>query len=325
MLRKTLLFLNCTIVLLLALASLVSYIAWFWPIELLAHFRLQYLIISLIISGILVFSRWKGYFQNRPLIIIALLLVGLNAVEIIPWYLPHSQQTTNNSSQSIRILQFNLNTQNDRFAEVTKVVREEKPDVALFIEVDKNAVDKLNTSLKDIFPYFYRSSGGGLALFSRLPLQNPKGDKLNGDSTNLLATLEVSGKPIQLIGVHPMVPIKPSTFQRRNRQLTVLSSYVRTLKDPVIVFGDFNLTPWSPYYRQFIKKSGLHNASLGYGILTSWPRSATHVHHPKWILPLMNIPIDHCFVSKEFKVAAIRTGANANSDHASLITDLVLR
>jgi endonuclease/exonuclease/phosphatase (EEP) superfamily protein YafD len=324
MFKKTLLFLNSATVLFVTLASLVSYIAWFWPIELLAHFRLQYLIISLIISGILLVCRWRGYFKNKLLIITALLLVGLNAVEIIPWYLPHSQQITNNASQSVRILQFNLNIQNDSFGEVAEVVKEEKPDVALFIEVDKNAVDKLNTGLKDIFPYSFRSTGGGLALFSRLPLQDAKGDKLNGESTNLLATLEVNGKSIQLIGVHPMVPIKPSTFHRRNRQLIALSSYVRTLKDPVIVFGDFNLTPWSPYYRQFIKKSGLHNASLGYGILASWPRSATHVHHPEWILPLINIPIDHCFVSKEIRVAGIRTGANANSDHASLITDLVL-
>ncbi|NJL10065.1 MAG: hypothetical protein HC908_07550 [Calothrix sp. SM1_7_51] len=78
----------------LTLASLVSYIAWLWPIELLAHFRPQYLIISLIISGILLVCRWRGYFKNRLLIIAALVLVGLNAVEIIPWYLPHSKQIT---------------------------------------------------------------------------------------------------------------------------------------------------------------------------------------------------------------------------------------
>jgi endonuclease/exonuclease/phosphatase (EEP) superfamily protein YafD len=325
MLKKITFLLTSATLFVLILASLVSYIAWLWPIELLAHFRLQYLIISLIISGFLLFFWWRGYWKNKLLIITALVVVGLNAVEIIPWYLPHSQQINNYTAQPIRILQFNLNTQNDHFREIAKVVREQNADVALFIEVDKNAVEQLNTRLKDIFPYSFRSPGGGLALLSRLPFRDAKGDKLNGESTSLVATLEVNGKSIQLIGTHPMVPVKPSTFQRRNRQLAELSSYVRTIKDPVILFGDFNLTPWSPYYRKFIKNSGLHNASLGYGILASWPRSATHIHHPKWILPLINIPIDHCFVSKQFRVAAIHTGASANSDHASLITDLVLR
>ncbi|NJL61558.1 MAG: endonuclease/exonuclease/phosphatase family protein [Methylacidiphilales bacterium] len=323
MLKKILIFSIGIALICLTFASFVSYKAWFWPLELLAHFRLQYLIVSLIISTSLLILWWRGYFKYKLLIFLSLMLVGLNSIGILPWYLPHSQQI-NNASQPLRILQFNLNPDNDHFSEVAEVVKEQKPDVALFIEVDKNAVEQLNTKLKDILPYSFRSPGGGLALFTRQPFRDAKGDKLNGDATNLLATLEINNKPIQLIGTHPTIPIKPSTFHRRNRQLTALSSYVSTLKVPVIVFGDFNLTPWSPYYREFVQKSGLHNASLGYGILPSWPRSATHVRYPNWLIPLMNIPIDHCFVTKEFRIAGIRTSSHANSDHAPLITDLVL-
>ncbi|MEM7556266.1 MAG: endonuclease/exonuclease/phosphatase family protein [Cyanobacteria bacterium P01_A01_bin.84] len=91
------------------------------------------------------------------------------------------------------------------------------------------------------------------------------------------------------------------------------------------MFGDFNLTPWSPYYRRFIQKTGLHNASLGYGLFPTYPRSTSYVRYPKYIIPLINISIDHCFVSKEFKVANYQVGDdNANSDHAPIITDLVL-
>jgi endonuclease/exonuclease/phosphatase (EEP) superfamily protein YafD len=272
-LKKILIFSISIALICLTFASFVSYKAWFWPLELLAHFRLQYLIISLIISTILLILWWRGYFKHKLLIFLSFILFGLNSQQI------------NNTSQPLRILQFNLNPENDHFSEVAEVVKEQKPDVALFIEVDKNAVDQLNTKLKDIFPYSFRSPGAGLALFTRQPFRDVKGDKLNGDATNLIATLEINNKLIQLIGTHPMIPIKPSTFHRRNRQLAVLSSYVSTLQVPVIVFGDFNLTPWSPYYREFVQKSGLHNASLGYGILPSWPRSATHVRYPSWLIP----------------------------------------
>jgi endonuclease/exonuclease/phosphatase family metal-dependent hydrolase len=46
---------------------------------------------------------------------------------------------------------------------------------------------------------------------------------------------------------------------------------------------------------------------------------------PTWLMSLINIPIDHCFVSKEFRVVNTRISGSANSDHAVLIADLVLR
>ncbi|RCJ17924.1 endonuclease/exonuclease/phosphatase [Nostoc sp. ATCC 43529] len=310
----------------LTLLSLISYIAWSYPLELITHFRIQYLILSLIATSILLILWKTHHLKNKVIIIIALFLVSLNAIEIIPWYLPHSQQLVNNPAKQIRILSFNINIQNQNDEEVINVVQKNNPDVAVFIEVDKNAVENLKNRLKNTLPYTFRSPAGGLAILSRFPIQNAKGDNFNGQGGhNLIATLEVDKKLIKLIGTHPIVPITRGNFHRRNRQLAALTNYIRELNQPLILVGDFNLTPWSPYYRQFINKTKLHNTRLGFGILPTWPRPASHVHLPQWIIPLMNIPIDHCFVSKHFGVAGIYAGANANSDHASLIADLVLR
>jgi endonuclease/exonuclease/phosphatase (EEP) superfamily protein YafD len=314
--------------LVLGLLSLGSYtpIAWWYPLELFTSFRVQYLILSAIVAGILALLWGTNHLKSRGLAIAALVLVGLNVVDVIPWYLPHPFQiATSSELKTIRVLSFNLNTQNDRYGEVVKLVREERPDLALFIEVSQAATNDLKTSLIDTFPYSFRTPGGGLALFSRFPIRDPRGDNFNGAGNhNLIATIEVERQPIQFIGTHPLVPVKRSTFERRNLQLAALEKFVRGLSQPTILVGDLNLTPWSPYYRHFISETKLHNTRLGYGILPSWPRSATHVHFPHWIIPFVNIPIDHCLVSKDFKVANIYTGANANSDHASLVTDLVL-
>lgn len=310
----------------LGLLSVLSYIAWFWPLELLTHFRIQYLISSLIVSSVLVILWRTHYLKSKVLVLAALLLVGLNGIEVIPWYLPHSQQVVGKAAKPIRVLSFNLNIQNNRDNEVINSVRKSHPDMALFLEVDQDAVENLKAGLKDTLPYSFRSPGGGLALLSRFPIQEASGDNFNGKGGhNLLATLEVDRKPIQLIGTHPLVPVTRKNFHSRNRQLAALGDYIRGVNQPLILLGDFNLTPWSPYYRRFINKTSLHNTRLGFGILPSWPRPATHVHFPSWLIPLVNIPIDHCLVSKHFSVARIYTGANANSDHASLVTDLVLR
>lgn len=310
----------------LGLLSLFSYIAWSYPLELITHFRIQYLILSLIASSILLILWRIRYLKNKVIVIAALFLVGINVIEVIPWYLPHSQQAVSNTAKQIRILSFNINIENKNYEEVINVVQKNRPDVTLFMEVDKKAVENLKAGLKNTLPYVFRSPGGGLAILSRFPIQDAKGDNFNRQGGhNLIATLEVDKKPIKLIGTHPIVPIKPGNFHSRNRQLAALSNYIRGLNQPLILVGDFNLTPWSPYYRQFINKTKLHNTRLGFGILPTWPRPASHVHLPHLLLPLMNIPIDHCFVSKHFSVAGIYTGANANSDHASLLTDLVLR
>jgi endonuclease/exonuclease/phosphatase family metal-dependent hydrolase len=42
------------------------------------------------------------------------------------------------------------------------------------------------------------------------------------------------------------------------------------------------------------------------------------------LLPILNIPIDHIFVSKDFQVARTYTGDNGNSDHAPIISELVI-
>jgi len=320
-----LLILTTATLLALGFLSLGSYIAWYWPLELMTHFLVQYFILSLIVSIILVILWKTNYLKSKVPVFAALLLVAIQAISVIPWYLPHWQQVAGNAANQMRILSFNINTQNDRYNEVINLVQANRPDVALFIEVDRAAVENLKFGLTDILPYSFRSPGGGLAILSRLPIKEARGDNFNGAGNhNLIVTLELNGQLINLIGTHPLVPVKSRTFHSRNRQLAALSNYIQGIDAPLILVGDLNLTPWSPYYRRFINRTKLHNTRLGFGILPTWPRAATHVLLPHWLLPFMNIPIDHCLVSKQLGVARMYTGGNANSDHDSLIADLVL-
>jgi endonuclease/exonuclease/phosphatase (EEP) superfamily protein YafD len=305
--------------------SLLNYFAWSYPLELLAHFRVQYFVAALIITGILLILQQKRIIKNKAIIFIAVAIVSLNFVEILPWYLPNSQKVNSNATSQIKIESFNVNIQNQEYTTAIDVVRKDKPDVALFIEIHGTWFNNLKIGLKDIFPYSFRSPGGGLTVFSRIPLEDSRGVNLDEAGYHLITNFNVNGKTIHFIGTHPMVPIKPKTFHRRNRQLAALEKYINQQQKPVIIAGDFNLSPWSPYYRKFIKKTNLHNTRLGFGILPSWPRPATHVKIPKWLIPLVNIPIDHCLVSKDFGVVNTRISQNGNSDHAAIVVDLVLR
>ncbi|BAU13504.1 endonuclease [Leptolyngbya sp. NIES-3755] len=195
-----------------------------------------------------------------------------------------------------------------------------KPDIAAIQESSAEAKTELSQRLKN-FPFSYRTSGGGLTIFSRFPLISPerKGFK-NGSA--LITSLNINQKTVQLIAVHPSVPVKPSTFKRRNAFLAELRTYLQ--QQPRILLGDFNLTPWSPYYSELLNNTGLHNTRLGFGIEPSWIESATYVHHPNWVTALVKIPIDHIFVTRDFKVSNCQTMKAANSDHRMLWSDLSL-
>ncbi len=81
---------------------------------------------------------------------------------------------------------------------------------------------------------------------------------------------------------------------------------------------------WSPYYKSFVRQTGLRNARQGFGILPTWPSKSSLSPVPATIAPLLSIPIDHCLISPKIKVVNIRTGPNVDSDHLPVITDLVI-
>ncbi|MFB2937332.1 endonuclease/exonuclease/phosphatase family protein [Aerosakkonemataceae cyanobacterium BLCC-F154] len=326
MLQRIIVTIPIATLIVLGLLSLLVYIAWFWPLELIAHFRVQYLILAVILTIVLIVLRQIGQLKNKALIIAALLIVGLNAVDVIPWYLPHSQQVVGTPGKPIRVLSFNLNIQNNQDNKVVNLIQSNRPDLTLLAEVDAAKFKTLKNRLKDTLPYSFKSPGGGLVVFSRFPFADIRADRLNSQGNhNIIANVIVNQQLIKFIGIHPLVPINSNNFHRRNSQLAAVTNYIQQQNQPLILVGDFNITPWSPYYRQLINKTKLYNTRLGFGILPSWPRPATHVRLPSWLIPLVNIPIDHCLVSQQFRVRQIYTGANANSDHASLIIDLVLQ
>ncbi|WP_371357457.1 endonuclease/exonuclease/phosphatase family protein [Hydrocoleum sp. CS-953] len=156
-------------------------------------------------------------------------------------------------------------------------------------------------------------------MYSKIPLKNS--NKIitaryqkSKTRKSLVTQLKVPGKPISLVVTHPAIPTKRANFKLRNQELELLADYVSKLESPIIVVGDFNTSIWSPYYHQFVHKTGLINGRRGFGIQPSWPTD----------FPLFYIPIDHCLVSPEIQVLNSHIGENVGSDHLPLITDVAI-
>jgi hypothetical protein len=252
----------------------------------------------------------------RSLVPLFILLFALtvNGVELATWYLPtdSAQQTllrrqtlrerlTADKTNIFKVMSYNILVNNIEIDRIADSISSVDPNLVLIIEVDPLMKQNIEERIGTKFPY---SSGS--------------------DATNLVTHLKYRDRRIKIIGTHPLVPVKANLFVRRNLHLNSIATHLERESQPTILMGDFNLTPWSPYYRQFIDRTKLHNTRLGFGILPTWIRPSTTVNLPQLLLPILSIPIDHIFVSKDFQVARTYTGDNGNSDHAPIISELVI-
>ncbi len=278
-------------------------------LEMTSHFKLQYLVVGLCTLFFFLLTRRQKW------AIVSLICIVINLGEIVPWYLP---QWGNNSAiaSQIRILQSNVLWNNKNYPQVISLVKEEKPDIVVFLEVSKIWMKEL-TALKDSFPYSFTnqdSTDMGTAIYSKIPLENPAIQNLGGGRKTLVTDLKVKGQIVTLVASHLSIPTSKASFYLRNKQLVELTDFVKEIKHPMVALGDWNITMWSPFYQRFVQKTALKNARYGFGILPSWPTT----------FPLLSIPIDQSLLSPEIKVVNIHTGRKVGSDHLPVIQDLAI-
>ena len=301
-----------------ALGWLSSRYGWRFYLEIFSHFQLQYCVISLLLLGVLWLTR------HKTSMLIGLFCVALLITQVAIWYLPEISLSSERSA-NLRILVANINTQNRSYDKVISLVREEQPDVAVFMEIDQTWVEQLD-SLQNILPHVFGQANPynlGLVVYSKQALVNPAVEFFGTEkNASVLGQLPINGQVISLVATHPLPPAKSSFFHARNRQLDLISQYIKTVESPVVLVGDLNTTMWSPYYKKLVRSTGLKNARRGFGLLPTWPTRGTYHRIPDILTACLSIPIDHGLMSPELKVTDIRTGPDTGSDHRPLILDL---
>lgn len=282
-------------------------------LELTAHFKWQYLV-----SGICTLIFFGLRKQKKVWLVISAFCILINLAEIMPFYWPQSAVAVATTNKPLRILFSNVLASNQRYGEVLSLVKEEQPDVAVFVEVSKSWAKNLN-DLKPMFAYTFSYRDNykdkfGTAIYSKVPLENKSINDFSGGHKALGADIKIQNRSLSLLTVHLSTPTRNQNFLVRNQQISGINEYVAQARNPVIVVGDFNITMWSPIFKEMVKNSALKNARIGFGILPTWPTDK----------PLLYIPLDHCLVSQEIDVLKVRTGHSVGSDHLPLIVDVAI-
>ena len=272
---------------------------------------------------------WIGLFLVKPLrrkrslqIVLTIALI-FYAQFTLSWYIPKLQDMKAGGTP-ITAMTYNVNYQLWETAAIAKLIRDYPADILSLVEPTQEQAAELRDEVQDLYPHYYRATGGNLSLFSRYPLKTARTDNLKSPQHSLFATLEIAGKPVQVIVVRPPAPQNKSYFNRRNQVLRTLAAYVKQQKTPLIVMGDFNTTAWSFYLHEFTQRSRLRTVAAGHGLHPTWYYATSDKATPSThgLFQFIKIPLDHIFVSPAIRVDQVTTAPPSVSDHRPLVAKL---
>lgn len=278
-------------------------------LELFAHFRLQYLVASILLLMVFVWLRSPAYG--------AALFVGavFNATFIFPMYFEKAQTS---SGQTLKLIHVNVLSTNKEYSRLLEFVADENPDMVFLQEVTSEWDIATRPLLRD-FPYSYsepRLGNFGIAVYSKLPLDTVRHiDSPPLEYPTIVATMTAGSETITLISSHPTIPLSEYTYNARNEQLDSIVELLNQVSGAVVLLGDFNASPWDVHYRKLENGTGLRSVRQGFGVLPTWPT----------FMPFAMIPIDHALVSDGIGIVEARTGRRIGSDHLPLVVTLTLK
>lgn len=296
--------------------SLAGYLGrWHKYAELASHFKIQYLLASIVcLLFCLFYGKWVWA-------IVAALGVAINLAVIAPWYFGGNNSGSKRiAGQRVKLLLANVNFKNSAYETFIAFVQRQTPDVLVVQEVDSAWCNSLQP-LQSMYPFFEalpKGAGAGMALYSRFQFERLNVVLAEGDiRPGILAKMNIDGASVSLLSVHPRAPIRKGHFELRNEMLVSAADCLRNLSGMKICIGDLNITPWSPYYRRFVEQTRLANVRKGFGLLPSWPTFLFF----KWLM----IPLDHCLVSDGICVIDVKNGEPIGSDHLPLLVELEIQ
>ncbi|TGE25404.1 endonuclease [Hymenobacter aquaticus] len=289
-----------------------------WWIRIFDFPRLQIVAVAIITIGggfMLGWHQLPGYWGLGALAALVAAVL-YQSFRIVPYTPVASKQiadsTRADGSRHLSLAVMNVLQYNKQGARALAVLQETDPDLIMAVETDQWWYEQLKP-LEATHPYTCHEpldNTYGLLFFSRLPLQNCEIKYLlDDDVPSLHGHVQLpDGKTwVRIFGLHPKppAPAESKTSTKRDAELLLVGKAIGEREEPTIVFGDMNDVAWSHTSELFRRISGLLDPRVGRGLLPTF--------HAEYML--LRWPLDHVFVSPDFKVDDIQRLPYVGSDH----------
>lgn len=248
----------------------------------------------------------------------------IQMIKVFPYTTLHSYQvlpaTKNDPDNQLSVVYSNVLMDNRNVALALEQMNKYDPDIILAVETDHWWGAQLKP-LAAQYPFYAEmplDNTYGMILYSKLPIENKKFNFLINreiPSISPIITLR-SGKKIQCYFIHPKPPAPqeaPSSLQRDAELMTIAKQAVSATL-PVLVAGDLNDVGWSYTSDLFQENSRLLDPRVGRGFYATFNAK----------IPLMRWPLDHVFISRDFRIVALERLDYIGSDHFPIYFKLSL-
>jgi endonuclease/exonuclease/phosphatase (EEP) superfamily protein YafD len=292
--------------LLLAVASLAAYFGRLsWLLDNLASFRPQ-MTAGLALATLFLFvSRWP-----RTATVVGVVML-INIATLLPLFIASPAAT---GESEVRILSFNLLSDNENFDEVIEYIGQTQPDLVILHEASlpwEEAIAEAGLGYEITITKHDNDIFGSLVLA-------PPGARVESFGFRIADPRAVEIRMPAGLTVLAIHPLSPSTKRRaglRDQQLEFAGEWVTQQPMPVVVVGDFNAGPFNYPYRRLRAATGLKDSIRGYGLENSYPVAAPSI---------LRVSIDHLLYSEGIAILGRTLGPALGSDHFPLLIDLSL-
>lgn len=275
----------------------------------LVNFRFQ-----IIVCAIIGAFGWRRYFLISLLTSALLVMLQWHEIEVVRSYFASElkpYRADDASKRHYKLLSANILGKTNSTESISKLVEAEDSDIVILQEFNQRFTD---LPILKSYPYKIeklRDDDFGIAIFSRFELIDRRKSFRQRLQLNLNVQVATPDGFLEMIAVHLVPPGSSREKRFRDHQLEELISYVNEIKTPVMLAGDFNLTPFAPKYHNFVSRLGLSDVRARLGFQPSWPA----------FIPILWIPIDHVFFGKGLSISEVRRGPFIWSDHFPVVTE----
>lgn len=224
------------------------------------------------------------------------------------------------SALPLRVMSYNSWSKNLDDERIANVVLEVRPDILLLQEISPDVFARVLDRLRkrQVLHAVYERELMQ-AVVSRYAIEPRASMRSKGQAQNVVVR-----SPAGQIAVYNVHPLRSGGWQRRYGQVAALLEQEILLESgPVLVGGDFNVTPHSQLY--LLLSRHLRNAhdEAGSGLGFTFPSGARSFRGVR-LMPLVRI--DHIFVSGHFLALGAGTvGESGGSDHLPVFAELAQR
>ncbi len=221
-------------------------------------------------------------------------------------------KTPQNNSLHLSVAQINISLSNSDHAETLDAIKKTGADVLSLQEIDFEWSLRLKDSLSILYPFNCRVNKSdlyGLEIFSKYPFATC--DTFYSENTpNLIVSFKKtpSSRPFYVVSTYVSPPIFSSAYRLMQKQLSSLAERIRSIHDPLITIGDYNIEASSWEVQQFRQNAKLLNSRRGF-----------RPSRRDGSFDLTEVPTDHILFTPDLECTYFETIVGAKAEHIGIL------